>query len=76
MEAPDSGMRGILVRGFSLIQIALHGGRLPAGPQIVEQHLKRMRWQEATALLAARNEACREALLRDVEDPVALRPGE
>ncbi len=77
MEAPDSGMRRILVRGFSLIQGAmLRGVRLPAGPQIVEQHLKRMRWQEAAELVNARNEACREALLRDVDVLASSTPGE
>jgi hypothetical protein len=70
-------MRRVLARGFSLIHVALYGSeRLPAAPQIVEQHLRRMRWQESAAMLSARNEACREALLRDVEPRAPLRAGE
>ena len=77
MAAPDSGVRRFVGRGLSMIQDAVrHGGQLPEGPQFVAQHLKRMRRQETTARMNARSAACREALLRDVEDPAALEPGE
>ena len=77
MAAPDSGVRRILISGFSLVLDAVHrGGQLPEGPQFVAQHLNRMRRQETAARMNARSLACREALLRDVEDPAVLEPGE
>lgn len=77
MAAADSRLRRSLIYGLSLIQEAVHReAQLPEGPQFVEQHLKRMRRQETAARMNARSVACREALLRDVEDPTALEPGE
>lgn len=70
MATADSDVRRILVRGLSRILGARQSAeRLPEGPQFVQQHLGRMRRQETVARLNARSKACREALLRDVEDP-------